>query len=95
MELRHEHVKSFSEKRMPLSVYLQGMLERQCQLSTIRQQNASITGFFFVQKSLMTIFHICESKVISLYACKRTKDDSQSVVDIDKRVYVFTLLMVL
>ena len=37
VELRHEHVKSFSEKKMPLSVYLQGMLERQCQLSTVRQ----------------------------------------------------------
>ena len=49
----------------------------------------------FYQKSLMTLFHIYEWKVISLYACKRAKDDSQSVVDIDKRMYVFTLLMVL
>ena len=55
---------------MPLSVYLQGMLERQCQLSTIRQKKASITGFF-VQKSLMTLFHICETKVNSLYARKK------------------------
>ena len=43
----------------------------------------------------MTLFHIYESKVISLYACKRAKNDSQSVVDIDKPMYVFTLLMVL
>ena len=27
------------------------------------------------------------------HACKRARDDSQSVVDIDKRMYVFTLLI--
>ena len=43
----------------------------------------------------MTLFYIYESKVNSLYACKKANDDSQSVVVIDKRMYVFTLLMVL
>ena len=49
----------------------------------------------FFQKSLMTLFHIFESKFISLYPCQRAKDDRQFVVDIDKRMYVLTLLMVL
>ena len=46
---------------------------------------------FFVRKSQSTL---SQSMSISLGACKRAKDDSQSVGIVD-RLFVFTLLLVL
>ena len=44
----------------------------------------------FVRISLITLSH--ESVCISLYTCKRAKDERRSV-DIEDHIYVFTLLV--